>query len=173
MNTLLIASHLGEFSILLHGDQAPRTCEYFADLVARGAFDNSSVFRIVAENNHRPDEPYPIHVVQIGPIQKLSSDKHPISHEGTNLTGLKHRKWTVSAARFDLGELYGSFFICMRDEPELDFGGGRQPDGQGFAAFGEVIEGFKAVEQLYQRAGPDEILSKPIPISGITLVRTN
>lgn len=173
MDTLVIASHPGEFSILLHGDKAPSTCEYFADLVARGAFDNSSVFRIVAENNHQPDEPYPIHVVQIGPTQKFSSDKHLISHEGTNITGLKHRKWTASAARFDLGELYGSFFICMRDEPELDFGGGRQPDGQGFAAFGEVIEGFEAVEQLYQRAGPDEILSKPIPISGITLARAN
>ena len=172
MNTLVIASDLGEFSILLHGNKAPKTCEYFADLVARGAFNNCNVFRIVAENNHQLDEPYPIHVVQIEPNQKLLSDKHLISHEDTNMTGLKHRKWTASAARFDLGELYGSFFICMCDEPELDFGGGRQLDGQGFAAFGEVIEGFDAVEQLYQRAGPDEILSKSIPISGITLSRT-
>ena len=76
MNTLAIASDLGEFSILLHGNKAPTTCEYFADLVARGAFDNWSVFRIVAETNHQPDEPYPIHVVQIGSLRISSGPAH-------------------------------------------------------------------------------------------------
>ena len=34
-----------------------------------------------------------------------------------------------------------AFFICIGDQPSLDFGGMRNPDGQGFAAFGRVVEG--------------------------------
>ena len=31
------------------------------------------------------------------------------------------------------------FFVCVGDQKELDFGGRRNPDGQGFAAFGRVV----------------------------------
>lgn len=42
------------------------------------------------------------------------------------------------------------FFICINDQPSLDFGGQRNPDGQGFAAFGRVIEGMDVVLQIQQ-----------------------
>ena len=31
------------------------------------------------------------------------------------------------------------FFVCVGPQPELDFGGQPNPDGQGFAAFGRVV----------------------------------
>jgi len=61
----------------------------------------------------------------------------------------------------------------MHDEPELDFGGCRQPDGQGFAAFGQVIEGFKTVEQIYQRGECDEMLTNEIPILDVSLTESS
>jgi len=172
-NTLVFSSELGEFSILLHYDRAPVTCRYFCDLVRNGGLSDSSVFRIVAERNQQPDDPCPIHVVQIGPGHNIFGDRQFITHEGTNLSGLSHPKWTVSAARFGPGEVYGSFFICMRDEPELDFGGRRQPDGQGFAAFGQVIEGFDTLEQIYQRGECDEMLTNEIPILDVSLAESS
>lgn len=172
MNTLVFQSQAGSFSVLLQADRAPITCKYFSELARCGALDNSSVFRIVADSNHSSNELSPIHIVQIGPARNLLGDRHPIAHENTNITGICHAKWTVSAARFDLGELYGSFFICMRDEPELDYGGQRQPDGQGFAAFGRVIDGFDAVESMYRRAEADEMLKTKIPIYNVTLTDT-
>lgn len=164
-----IISDVGKFEIRLFEDQAPATCAYFSYLARSGYLDCSSVFRIVAPANHRPDDPCPIHVVQMGPLQALSGTRHRIEHENTDLTGLSHRKWTVSAARFDRRQLYGNFFVCMRDEPSLDFGGARQPDGQGFAAFGEVVAGFETLEDIFSHAESTEFLQDPIPIRAVSL----
>ena len=57
----------------------------------------------------------------------------------------------------------------MRHEPELDFGGSRQPDGQGFAAFGRVIDGFDTLERIYRRAELGEMLTNGIPIYEVSL----
>jgi peptidyl-prolyl cis-trans isomerase A (cyclophilin A) len=166
---LLVTTQFGRFAIALAVREAPLTCAYFCDLVRRGTLDNAAIFRVVAAANHAASDACPIHVVQLGPIPAFEGTRHAIAHESTNLTGLRHRRWTVSAARFDLDELYGSFFICMRDEPELDFGGRRQPDGQGFAAFGSVVAGFEVVEAAYARAECSELLAIPIPVTRIVI----
>jgi peptidyl-prolyl cis-trans isomerase A (cyclophilin A) len=170
MAKLQISSDSGDFEIHLHEDRAPATCAYFAYLARSGFLNASSIFRIVAPANQRPDEPCPINVVQMGPLQALSGTRHRIKHENTKITGLSHRKWTVSAARFHRQQLYGNFFVCMRDEPSLDFGGARQPDGQGFAAFGEVVSGFDTLEDIFGKAESNEFLRKAIPVRAVTLV---
>ena len=67
----------------------------------------------------------------------------PLTHETTRTTGIHHRGGTVSMARAAPGTARDQFFICVTDQPELDFGGKRNPDGQGFAAFGQVIDGIE------------------------------
>ena len=170
MATLEISSDCGQFEIQLHEDRAPATCAYFAYLARSGFLDASSIFRIVAPPNQRPDDPCPINVVQMGPLQALRGTRHRIKHENTKITGLKHRKWTVSAARFNRQQLYGNFFVCMRDEPSLDFGGARQPDGQGFAAFGDVVSGFDTLEDIFRRAESNEFLREAIPVRKVRLI---
>lgn len=169
MVELIVDSQIGQFTIALCEDHAPATCAYFSALARSGALHDSSIFRIVAETNHQPKDLCPIHIVQIGPKQGFSGNRHAIRHEGTNLTGISHKKWTVSAARFDLDELYGSFFICMRDEPALDHGGKRQFDGRGFAAFGHVVAGFDTIERAFCHAETNEILKNEIPIHTVLL----
>lgn len=169
MAELIVDSQIGQFTIALCEDRAPATCAYFSALARSGALHDSSIFRIVAETNHQPKDLCPIHIVQIGPKQRFSGNRHAVRHEGTNLTGISHKKWTVSAARFDLNELYGSFFVCMRDEPALDHGGERQSDGQGFAAFGHVVAGFNTMESAYRRAEAEEMLKNGIPIHAVLL----
>lgn len=56
------------------------------------------------------------------------------------------------------------FFICLADQPELDFGGQRNPDGQGFAAFGQVTKGLELIEKIQQLPAKDQMLEKPIRI---------
>jgi peptidyl-prolyl cis-trans isomerase A (cyclophilin A) len=169
MSALLIKTQLGQFTIALHDDKAPITCAYFSRLASSGALDGASIFRIVAQANHEINEPCPIQVVQIGPQNCLENEKHTIQHEGTNQTGLSHRKWTVSAARIELNQLMASFFICMHDEPCLDHGGKRHPDGQGFAAFGEVIAGFDVVEKAFLLAESNDMLVNEIPVQSVSL----
>jgi peptidyl-prolyl cis-trans isomerase A (cyclophilin A) len=74
----------------------------------------------------------------------------PITHEPTNLTGLRHRNGTISIGRDAVGTgTAGAFFICTGDRPELDFGGKRNPDGQGFAAFGHVTSAMELVRKIW------------------------
>jgi peptidyl-prolyl cis-trans isomerase A (cyclophilin A) len=56
------------------------------------------------------------------------------------------------------------FFVCLQDQPELDFGGKRNPDGQGFAAFGEVTKGIEILEKIQQLPAKEQTLETPIRI---------
>jgi peptidyl-prolyl cis-trans isomerase A (cyclophilin A) len=63
-----------------------------------------------------------------------------------------------------------SFSIVIGNQPEMDFGGRRNPDGQGFAAFGRVIRGMDVVKAIQAsptgQRGPygTESLDPPIKI---------
>lgn len=167
MAILNVATAQGDFSIALAEQAAPKTCAYFTRLAREGALDNSSIFRIVYPDTTIHSAAHPIAVIQGG----LTNDDHqpvsPIAHESTKESSLQHKRWTVSTARFAPGETYGSFFVCMRDEPVLDHGGPRHPDGLGFAAFGEVEAGRDVVEAIYKCGGSSEMLSRPILIRSV------
>lgn len=163
-NTIAIVTPLGQYQIELDASRAPVTANYFKQLACEGKFDNTSIFRIVNTENNSFNLDCPIHVVQGGGRENDRKLPHRIVHETTLMTGLAHKKWTVSAARMGPGEVYGSFFITMRDEPSLDFGGERHPDGQGFAAFGEVSSGHAVLEDIFLKAESEEYLLHSIPI---------
>ena len=162
-----VATEIGGFQIALRLDAAPNTCQYFIDHVSQRFLDGTSIFRIVAPVNQDETIEHPIMVLQWGFTPDNPSPITPIAVETTKESGLAHRKWTISTARFGENESYGSFFVCLRDEPELDFGGHRQPDGKGFAAFGEVVDGFSILEAAFNQAESDEMLSKPIYIFSV------
>ena len=69
--------------------------------------------------------------------------------ERTSVTGLKHVDGALSMARGGADTATSSFFICIGDQPELDFGGKRNADGQGFAVFGRVIAGMDVVKRIH------------------------
>ena len=167
MAELLVETELGVFTVTLYQRRAPLTCAYFANLARKGELNQSTIFRILSEDNQTKDDPASIHIVQVGRSQRYDSERHVIEHESTLQTGISHTRWTVSAARFDLSELYGSFFICMQDEPALDHGGSRQADGQGFAAFGKVTAGHEVVEAIYHRGEDSEVLKNAIAVPTI------
>ena len=62
------------------------------------------------------------------------------------------------------------FFICIGDQPELDFGGKRNPDGQGFAAFGRVVKGMDVVKKIQQAPAEGQTLKPPVKIVKIARV---
>ena len=160
----------GDFEVNLALESAPLTAGYFHDLILRRAFDGASIFRIVSLDNASIRTECPIEVIQGGLKDSDPQPIAPISHESTNQTGLPHKKWTLSTARFNPGETYGSFFVCMRDEPALDYGGGRHPDGLGFAAFGEVISGFATLDAIFACQEPKVFLKNELRIRSATLV---
>lgn len=164
MSALRVSTTLGAFSIALHEDGAPATCRYYREFASTGRLDNGTVFRITTGGG---GDPHPIRVIQFGTRRGLDEPGHRIAHESTLDTGLRHRRWTVSAARYEAGVVYGSFFVCMRDEPALDFGGGRRDDGLGYAAFGDVCDGFETLQAIYAMAKARELLATPIRIDSV------
>jgi len=117
---------------------------------------------------NQPDNDVKIEVIQGG----LGFDKHPmelptILHETTDKTGIRHLNGTLSMARLEPGTASSEIFICINDQPELDFGGKRNPDGQGFAAFGKVISGMDVVRKIQLLPETNQILDKVVKVNSI------
>jgi peptidyl-prolyl cis-trans isomerase A (cyclophilin A) len=77
---------------------------------------------------------------------------------------LSHKDGTLSMARSTPDTARDSFSICVGDQPALDFGGARQPDGQGFAAFGQVVRGMEVVRKIQAAAADGETLTPAVAI---------
>ena len=164
MSRVRIETELGDIELELFDKQASASAGYFLADVRTGRYDGSSFFRIVTLSNQSVEKHRRIAVIQGGLRHEREDLPQVIAHETTAMTGLKHLKGTISLARFAPGAVYHSFFICLRDEPVVDFGGARHPDGQGFAAFGRVVEGFDVVQRIYARAEQAEYLKNEIAI---------
>jgi peptidyl-prolyl cis-trans isomerase A (cyclophilin A) len=151
-------------------DRAPATAANFLRYVDGGFFDGGTVNRAVRpDNTVRHD--IEIQVIQFQIDETRSRQAFPpIPLERTSVTGLKHVDGTISMARGGPDTATGSFSIVIGNQPSMDFGGRRNPDGQGFAAFGRVVRGTAVVKAIHAsptgKAGPygSESLSPPIRI---------
>jgi len=163
---------LGPFVIEVDPAVAPITVANYLAYVDQHLLDHAWVYRLVTLDNQTPDTPHKIEVVQWG--LNLPDDaptlRPAITHESTRQTGLRHRDGTVSMARGEPGTAAAEFFICIGDQPELDFGGRRNPDGLGFAAFGQVVQGMDVVRAIHGKAGTAQWLKEPIPIGPVRRV---
>jgi peptidyl-prolyl cis-trans isomerase A (cyclophilin A) len=127
--------------------RAPRTAANFLRYVRDGRYDNGAFYRVVTRTN-QPRDSIRIEVIQ-GGIDRDGAKRLPaIEHETTEQTGLRHEDGTLSMARGRPGSASSEFFIVVASQPSLDFGGRRNPDGQGFAAFGRVVEGMDVVRRI-------------------------
>ncbi len=168
--TCLIKTELGNITIELYPAKAPTTVANFLKYVDAHLYDSSSFFRAVTLNN-QPNNTIKIEVIQGGNVDSLK-EFPPIKMETTQRTGLLHKDGTISMARSAPVSATSSFFICINNQPSLDYGGKRNPDGQGFAAFGKVIKGMevvKKIQQLYPTQG--QYFKPPVTIISITRIK--
>lgn len=153
-------------NIILEMDtlHAPKTSKNFLAHVENGTFKTAVFYRTVRPDN-QPNNSVKIEVIQGGLYSDAKIEKHPgIRHETTRETGLKHLDGTISMARNEPGSASTEFFICVGNQPELDFGGRRNSDGQGFAAFGKVIKGMDVVQKIQQLPDENQYLKEPVKI---------
>ena len=164
-----VETGLGSFVIEVDPEVAPVSVAHYLAHVDRGLLDGGAVYRIVTLANQAPETRHKIEVVQWG--MNRPDDKPPplppIVHETTRQSGLRHLDGTVSMARAQPGSATAEYFVCVGDQPELDFGGGRNPDGLGFAAFGRVVEGMDVIRALHLRGEADQYLAQPIRVRSV------
>jgi peptidyl-prolyl cis-trans isomerase A (cyclophilin A) len=153
---VVLSTGLGEIVLELYPQQAPVTVENFLRHVDGGNFDGAAFYRVVRPQNNDGVETMQLIQgglfgrVMAGVEEDFESPYPPIAHETTEITGILHERGVISMARLEPGTASSEFFIMVTDGPELDFGGERNPDGQGFAAFGRVISGMGVVDSIHQ-----------------------
>jgi len=168
-----IDTDAGEILVDIYADKAPITATNFLRYVNEKRYDGGAFYRVVTMQN-QPTSPIRIEVIQ-GGLDTDSSKRLPaITHETNDKSGLKHLDGTISMARGAPGSASSEFFICINAQPELDFGGMRNPDGQGFAAFGRVTKGMDVVRRIQQSPAdsvPPQRLKVLPRILRVTVVR--
>ena len=144
---LTMQTSMGPVELELYPENAPLTVANFLRLVDGKHLDGATFYRTVSPENDNGEPP--IAVIQ-GGIGDAESPFPPIAHESTEQTGLPHLDGSLSMARAAVGTASTEFFICIGDQPALDFGATRNADGQGFAVFGRVVDGMDVVRAIHQ-----------------------
>lgn len=125
----------GEFVVEVHKAWAPRGAQHFYDLVSLGFYDGVKFFRVVRN-----------FVVQFGihgdpQVQRLwGSTTIP-----DDPVCVSNRRGFVSFAQRGPNTRATQVFINLRDNPRLD--------EQGFAPFGQVVQGMEVVDRLWSGYG--------------------
>jgi peptidyl-prolyl cis-trans isomerase A (cyclophilin A) len=153
---------LGEFTVEVYPDKAPKTVANFVQYVQDKQYDGT-VFHRVMDN----------FMVQGGgmtPDMREKSTRAPIPLEARN--GLRNDRGTIAMARTsNPNSATAQFFINVVDNPGLN---APQPDGFGYAVFGKVVAGMDVVDKI--RAAPtgnrgmhQNVPLTPILIQSVTL----
>jgi peptidyl-prolyl cis-trans isomerase A (cyclophilin A) len=176
-----VQTELGDIVLEVDPIKAPITTANFLKYVDAGHYDGGIFHRTVKMDN-LPESTVKILVIQAGVNPDRAKQGFPaIALERTSVTGILHKDGVVSMARGGPDSATSGWFICINDQPSLDFGGNRNPDGQGFAAFGRVVSGMDVVRKI--QAAPSSTtrttnaeaqrLTPPIKILKVTRVSTS
>jgi peptidyl-prolyl cis-trans isomerase A (cyclophilin A) len=164
---VVIVTDAGDIEAVIETARAPKTAANFLRYVEAGHYTGGRFHRTVRLDN-QPDKTVLIEVVQAGADPAREAEAFPpIALERTSLTGLRHRDGTLSMARDGPDTATSDFFICVGDQPSLDFAGKRNPDGQGFAAFGRVTKGMDVVRKIQAAPADGQSLTPPVRIRSI------
>lgn len=167
---VIVETEVGEFELEIDTVRAPLTAGNFLKYVQAGLYDGGRFHRTVTTApDNQPANDVKIDVIQAGANAARRGEYHPpIPLERTTLTGLRHVDGTISMARTAPDTARDEFFICVGDQPPLDFGGARQMDGQGFAAFGRVVRGMEVVRRIHGSRADGQRLAPSIRILRMT-----
>jgi len=159
---VLIQTARGDIEVELDAAKAPLTTGNFLRYAREGLYADGAFHRTVRAAN-QADDAVKIDVIQASANPAREKDFFPpIPLERTCDTGLRHVHGAISMARDGPDTGRDEFFICIGDQPELDFGGRRNPDGQGFAVFGRVISGLEVVRTIHQLPADGQKLAPPV-----------
>jgi peptidyl-prolyl cis-trans isomerase A (cyclophilin A) len=160
-----VKTSMGEITIELYPDKAPKTVENFLTYVKEGFYSGTIFHRVI--NNF---------MIQGGGMNRDMSQKRtrpPIQIESQN--GLKNDVGWVAMARTGVPDsATAQFYINTVENRSLDF---PAPDGHGYTVFGKVIKGMEVVNKIrtvptMRNAGNADVPVDPITIDSITVIPT-
>ena len=162
---VLLATSLGDITLQLEPEKAPKTVANFLDYVKGGHYDGTIFHRVIGG--------FMIQGGGFTPDMAQKPTKAPIPLESRN--GLKNERGTVAMARTSVPDsATAQFFINVVDNAMLDQPNAR--DGQGYAVFGKVVAGMDVVDRIRavettSVGGHQNVPAKPVLIRSATLVK--
>jgi peptidyl-prolyl cis-trans isomerase A (cyclophilin A) len=158
--TVVLKTSLGDLTVKLDPQAAPRTVNNFLHYVESGLY-NQTIF-------HQVDPEYVLLGGTYTPELVERPSRYPIPNEATN--GRKNLRGTIAMARQidDIDSSTSQFFINLRDNPNLDHKG-NSPEEYGFCVFGEVIEGLDVLEKIASVQVEDKDDFKKLPVETVLI----
>ena len=136
MTSVRMTTNMGNITVELDADKAPKTVANFIDYVNNGHFTNTIFHRVIKD--------FMIQGGGFEPGMKQKPTETTVENEAKN--GLKNDKYTVAMARTSAPHSASAqFFINTKDNAFLNYPG---QDGWGYAVFGKVTEGQDIVDQI-------------------------
>ena len=162
---IAIDTHYGRIVLELFADKAPATVNNFLACLQSGRYDNTIIHR-VAKDFIGQGSAYDASL-------KIKPQRNAIVLE--KIPGLKNHRGAIAAARklSDTHSATSEFFIHLMDNPQLDFQSNTSPLNQGFAVFGQIIDGIEVIDKIRKvatTAKPDfpALPTTPVLIRSIT-----
>lgn len=158
--TVVLKTSLGNLTVKLDPQAAPRTVNNFLHYVENGLYDQT-IF-------HQVDADYVALGGTFTPELVERPSRYPIPNEADN--GRKNVRGTIAMARQieDIDSSTSQFFINLRDNPNLDHKGD-SPEEYGFCVFGEVIEGLDVLEKIAAVQVEDKDDFKKLPVETVLI----
>jgi peptidyl-prolyl cis-trans isomerase B (cyclophilin B) len=129
---------MGEITLELDYDKAPKTCANFEQYVKDGFYDGTIFHRVI--------DGFMIQGGGFEPGMKQKATRDPVENEADN--GLKNDRGTIAMARTqDPHSATAQFFINIFDNNSLNHTS-PSPQGWGYCVFGKVIDGIEVVDAI-------------------------
>jgi peptidyl-prolyl cis-trans isomerase B (cyclophilin B) len=149
---VLITTNMGNITVELDAEKAPKTVANFLDYVAKGHYTNTIFHRVIGN--------FMIQGGGFDPSLKQKPADQQVENEAKN--GLKNEPYTLAMARTsDPHSASAQFFINTVNNQFLDYPG---QDGWGYAVFGKVTEGTDVVDKIRKvPTGRSGMFSSDVP----------
>lgn len=165
MTRVRMSTILGDMTLELDAEKAPKTVENFVNYATSGFYDGTIFHRVI--NNF---------MVQGGGFDadmRQKTTEAPIDNEANN--GLKNNRGTIAMARtMDPHSATAQFFINVSDNDFLNHTA-ENMQGWGYAVFGQVVEGQEVLDKIRvvptgSQAGHQDVPVDPIVIESVTVL---
>ncbi|MGH8855964.1 MAG: peptidylprolyl isomerase [Telluria sp.] len=157
MTSVRLTTNMGNITLELDAEKAPKTVANFVDYVNKGHFANTIFHRVIKD-----------FMIQGGGFEPGMSQKpteNTVENEAKN--GLKNDKYTVAMARTSAPHSASAqFFINTKDNAFLNYPG---QDGWGYAVFGKVTEGQDIVDQINGVKTSRSGMHSDVPVEAVVI----
>jgi peptidyl-prolyl cis-trans isomerase B (cyclophilin B) len=159
MPVVQLETSMGDITIELNEEKAPKTVENFINYVNSGHYEGTIFHRVIDG-----------FMIQGGGMDAQMNEKKtnaPIENEADN--GLKNDKGTIAMARTqDPHSATSQFFINVKDNDFLNHSG-KNMQGWGYTVFGKVTDGMDVIEKMRSVATGRFGMHADVPNEPITI----